>query len=190
MLALRIIGIALASLLTGCAFTPQAVVLKPEVHTAGSTVGINSPLFLNVIDERTKTTLGTRGVGGVGEELTISGDLTTIVKSALQDGLSKKGFEFDPSQKSTRQLRVELRALDYRVLMGFWAGTLKTESALKGICITNGTRAYEKLYRGSHEESVQVVQGEEANNRFVNIALSSSINRLLSDDALIECLAK
>jgi len=191
MIVRHIIFFVLVGLLGGCAFTPQAVILRPSVDIERSAVGAGKTLKLSVIDERPKTTLGTRGVGGVGEELTISGDLVTIVSDAIKKGLEAKDFDLPKDIiGNDRELRVELRALEYRVLMGFWAGTLKTESTMKGICMFGDSRPYEKLYRGEHQESVQIVQGEEANNKYVNIALSASINQLLSDKELLRCLSK
>ncbi len=177
--------------LGGCAFTPQAVTLQPDLYQVSSTIGDNKTVKINVVDERTKSTLGTRGARGVGAELTIQGDLVEIVKGTLTRGLTSKGFHVPiNSVENERELRVELRSLEYRLVVGFWSGTLNTESAMKGICILNKSRPYEKLYLGEHKESVQVVQFAEANNKYVNNALSASINKMLSDKALLQCLAQ
>ncbi len=191
MIVRSILFFMLITTLGGCAFTPQAVKLQPNVNVEKSTVGADKLVMLSIVDERPRTTLGTRGVRGVGEELTIDGDLVTIVGEALTEGLSSQGFRISKGPVGDeRELRIELRALEYRLLMGFWSGTLKTESTMKGICKFGSARPYEKLYRGKHQESVQIVQGEEANNRYVNIALSASINQILSDSAMLRCLSK
>jgi len=175
----------------GCAFAPQAVKLKPELHAAGGAVGNGHRVQLTVVDERPKSTLGTRGARGVGAELTIDGDLPTIVGSAIKDGLTQQGFETTNGKTSDgRELRVEIRNLDYGVTMGFWSGDLRTQCSLKAICVKGNERPYEKLHRGEFKENVQVVQGAEANNRYVNAALSDAINQLVGDHDLVECLAQ
>lgn len=144
--------------------------------------------MVNVADERPRATLGTRGVGGVGEQLTIEGDLTSIVKQSVEEGLRRQGFAVNGPL--TNQLRVEIRNLDYAVTSGFWTGRLNVEFLLKGVCMKDQARPYEQTYRGEYRENVQVVQGEAANNKYVNGAVSEAINALLNDEAMLRCLAQ
>jgi len=189
MKGLRILLIGLVLLSAGCAFTPQAVVLKPELLPVSARIGQGQPVLVTVVDERPRSTLGTRGARGVGAELTIAGDLLEVVRKAISDGLQNQGFS-PTTEKSVDgpELRVEVRNLDYRVVVGFWAGTLSTECGLKAICIQGSARPFEQLYRGEYQESVQVVQTEEANEKYINAAVSKAINALLQDSRLTQCL--
>lgn len=188
----RILPLAIVLIFSGCAFTPQAVLLKPNVNIRSGDIGSNESIILNVIDERTKTTLGTRAPN-MGADLTIEGNIVKIVSDSLSKGLLAQGFQItkksDEGTTKLKELRVELRALEYRVITGLFAGTLKTESAMKGICIVDLLRPYEKLYRGEYEETILVIQGADSNNKYVNIALSHAINNLLRDSSLLKCLA-
>ena len=167
-----IIPLAIVLIFSGCAFAPQAVLLKPDVNIRSGNIGSNKPIILNVIDERTKTTLGTRAPN-MGADLTIEGDIVETVSDSLSKGLLAQGFQITKSaNKGTTkltELRVELRALEYRVITGFWSGTLKTESAMKGICIVDLLRPYEKLYRGAHEENILIIQTA-ASNIYMSIS--------------------
>jgi uncharacterized lipoprotein len=181
----------LMTLTTGCAFTPQAVKLQPEMQIPESSVGRGIPVQLTVVDERPKSTLGTRGARGVGAELTIEGDLAATVRSSISDGLKRQGFTPTPQRTPDgRELRVEIRNLDYGIAVGFLAGSLRTECSVKAICVRGTSRPYEQLHRGEFQESVQVVQTDEANNRYVNAALSKALNALLQDRQLSACLAE
>jgi uncharacterized lipoprotein len=176
---------------SSCAWTPQTVTLRPEIQTTLESVGQGRAILLTVVDERPRTTVGTRAVKGMGAEITVQGDLTNIVRTALSDGLQRQGFVVTSEKPADgRELRVEIRNLDYGVTMGFWAGSLRTECSLKAICIIGSKRPYEQLYRGEHQESVQVVQGAEANEGYLNSALSNAINSLLQDPRLSQALAK
>lgn len=184
-----LIGLVLLS--SGCAFTPQAVVLKPELMSVSAPIGQGQPVLLTVVDERPRSTLGTRGAQGVGAELTIAGDLTEVVRKTVSDGLQQQGFRPTMERPTDgRELRVEIRNLDYRVVVGFWAGTLSTECGLKAICIHGSARPFEQLYRGEFQESIQVVQTAEANEKYLNAAVSKAINSLLQDSKLTHCLAQ
>ena len=182
-----IAAVAVAIAVSGCAFQKQAIRLQPAINVAASGIGAGKQTMVNVSDERPRTTLGTRGVGGIGEQLTLEGDLPTIVKNAVAEGLQKQGFATDGP--IANQLRVEIRNLDYTLNSGFWAGKLNVEFLLKGVCIKGDTRPYEQMYRGEYRKNVQVVQGEDSNNQFVNAVVSDAINSLLNDQALMRCLA-
>lgn len=182
---------ALAVISAGCAFTPQAVNLRPQVQATTGSSGQGRSVLVTVVDERPRSTLGTRGARGVGADLTLAQDLPTVVRSAVSDGLQRQGFTPKTEKPDDgRELRVEIRNLDYGVNVGFWAGTLRTECGLKAICILGTERPYERLYRGEVEETVLVVQGAEANNQYVNEALSKALNELLQDSQLRQCLAR
>ncbi len=117
-----------------------------------------------------------------GNSLTVCGGPDSIVQSALREGLQGQGFSPTSEQPADgRELRVEIRNLDYSVTMGFWTGTLRTESGLKAICILGVRRPFEQLYRGEVEEAVFFVQGAEANEAYLNSALTKALNQLLGD---------
>ena len=173
--------------LSGCVFQKQAIQLAPRIDVSASTIGSGKMTMVNVADERPRTTLGTRGVGGIGEQLTVQGDVPAILKTAITDGLQRQGFATNGPIEN--QLRVEIRNLDYAVNSGFWAGKLNIEFLLKGICIKGNNRPYENMYRGEYRKNVQVVQGQDSNNVFVNDVVSQAVNALLKDEQLMRCLA-
>ena len=187
LIQMGMLAIAL-TLTSGCAFQKQAIKLAPKVEVEKNDLGAGKQVMVNVADERPRATLGTRGVSGIGEQLTVEGNLVEIVKAAVNEGLQRQGFAIEGPLEN--QLRVEIRNLDYTVNSGFWAGKLNVEFLLKGICIKDNNRPYEQIYRGEFRENIQVVQGEEANNTYVNTAVSSAINLLLADKLLLQCLAK
>lgn len=183
------LALAAAAVSSGCTFQHQAVRIEPQVDVLQSDLGKGRKVLVRVVDERPKTTLGTRGARGVGADMTIEGDVTQIFRMAIEDGLSKQGFSATQDASEQRQLRVELRNLDYDVIVGFWAGTLKVDTTLKGVCQQGAARQYEAMHRGEFVESVQVVQGAEANNSYVSDSASNAINALLRDRELMSCLA-
>ena len=182
--------VTLVVMSTGCAFTPQAVVLRPDMQVAASSVGQGRSVLVTVVDERPRSTLGTRGVRGVGAEITVEGDVLSVVRAAVSGGLQRQGFT--PTQQAPadgRELRVEVRNLEYGLTQGFFSGTLRTECGLKAVCILGNSRPFEQLYRGEVQEGVAFVQGAEANEKYINTALSRALNALLEDPKLSSCPA-
>ena len=182
---------AFAAVLGGCAFATQAPIhVKPELVAAQNSIGGGKSVLVQVADERPSKNLGTRGVRGVGSELTVTDDFAATVHDSVSQGLKDRGFAPSASMPAdARVLRVEIRDLTYKADMGFWAGTLNVDCALKAICQIGQSRPVEKLFRGEHQESIQVVQGEDANIKYVNDAVSKAVNELLGDPELEQCLA-
>ena len=102
---------------------------------------------------------------------------------------SARGFPTESSTADNRELRVEIRSLEYQVTQGFWSGTLRTDCALKATCVVGSARPYEHLYRAEYEESIAFVKGDEENKKYINDIVSKALNQLLSDEKLIKCLA-
>ncbi len=182
--------VALVALTTsGCAFTSYKTQLKPEIQVSSTSLGHGAQVYVEGHDERSDDVIGNRTPVG-GGEITPEQDVGEVVENAMVDGLRQMGFQ--PVQNPAAripQLRIEARALDYKIAQGFWAGGLDVDVALKAICILGDRRPYEKLHRGHHEESIQVVQSASQNEYYINSALSQAINQVLSDRDLLQCLA-
>jgi uncharacterized lipoprotein YajG len=186
-----VVIVSFAALLGGCAFATQApIAVKPDLVVPQTSQGAGKNVQVVIADERAKKTLGTRGVRGVGSELTVAEDFPDKLRTSIEQGLQREGFKTVAQlPPDGRELKVEIRDLEYSATMGFWAGTLRTNCALHAACQIGQTRPYEKLFRGEHEESIQVVQGEAANTGYVNDAVSKAVNALVTDPELLQCLA-
>ena len=161
------------------------------VQAPSTRVGGDKVMLLNVVDERPRKTLGTVAPGNMGADVSLQGDLVRIVADAINQGLAQMAFKPTLARGTQgTELRVEIRNLDYTAIKGFWAGTLRIDAGLKAVCVREGQRPYEKLHTGEHVETVQVVQSQEANSKYVSSAVSSAVNSLLADKELTECLAK
>jgi len=126
----------------------------------------------------------------MGGQITLRQDLVSVLQAAIAEALKQQGFVpvTRVDDADGRQLRVEVRNLDYNVIVGFWTGTVRTECALKGICIVGASRPYEEFYRAVREETILFVQSDSANEEYINDVLSRALQELLSDSKLLQCL--
>ena len=184
--------VVLASLVsTSCALTPLSVTLRPKVEVAATSFGQGRTVGVTVVDERPRSIVGYRGVGTMGATITTAGDPPSAVRAALADGLRRHGFTPVVGQvPEGRELRAEIRGLDYTISQAIFGGTRRAESTIKGICVMGSTRPYEGTYRGEHEESLHIAQTDAAIEADLNRVLSQAIQRLLQDAQLIQCLAR
>lgn len=184
-----ILALLAMTVCSGCAFQSQAVKITPEVKSISTVSGEGRNVRLTVLDERPSSVIGQRGVGGAGADMTIDGDLKSIVSNAVSSGLSQRRFSTQGTGESA-DLRVEIRGLDSKNIMGFWSGTLRDEFSMKGICKSSKGASYEQMYNGKFEKSIQVVPTGEANDKYISAAVSDAVNKLVSDDALLRCLSQ
>lgn len=174
---------------SGCAWTAQQVNLRPVVSVSRVDLGHGRPVRVEVDDERSANAIGTKVAIG-GGEITPVQQPAEVVSTAIVQGMSELGFKpLREEQSNAPTMRVELRAIDYKVTQGFWAGGLNVDVAMKAICVVERQRTYEKLHRGHYEDAIQVAQSQSQNETYINSALSEAINQVLGDRELLQCLA-
>jgi uncharacterized lipoprotein YajG len=176
--------------LTGCVFAPQSVRIMPKISVADSSAGNGVTVAVNVVDERPDKSIGKRGASGMGADIMPADKVEVAVQQAIVDGLKKKGFVVvDPNGTSPAKLVVEVRFLQYSLSTGFWSGGVNVKVALKALASANG-KSYDRLYRRDREERVQIAPTAETNEKWINDALSQTIQEMLDDNALISTLAQ
>lgn len=186
-----IFAFVVSTIVSGCTFTSQAVQVTPELKLNNAMKGTGKTVKITVVDERSSKSLGQRGASNIGADLTIQGELANIVDSTIKTGLEKQGFSnSNNAVGKSAKLKVVIRNLDYKVITGFWSGTIRSECGVKAVCKSSSGNEYEKLYNGLFEKGAIVVANEEENNKYVSAAVSDAINKLLNDKDLGQCLAE
>ena len=187
--------LCISAFATGCAFTPQTVLIEPEVVVAESNTGAGKTIHVYVVDERTNTELGRRGTGAMsGAAITTEQDVADVFATTIVDGLGKRGFDAvavtsAQNEAGTATLRVDIRSIEYETSMGFWTGGVHVRGAMKGTA-SRDSETYDKLYRVDEEKRVMVVPGADANAQQINATVSAVIQELFNDVALFEFLVQ
>lgn len=175
---------------SGCAFNPQQASLNPTLNIASSNIGSNSNVYIEVLDERSSKSLGRRGTAyGSAAEITSKEELSAVVKREIQKGLITKGFAITDRASANTVLIVEVRDLNYTTSQGFWTGGVHIKGAFKGRA-KNLVSEMEKMYRYEKEERIMIIPTAETNEKWINEALTATLNKLLGDAELMQFLAK
>lgn len=183
------------TLVTGCAFTPQTVVIEPTVEIPAGDIGEGRNVSVYVVDERTTTELGRRGTGAMrGAAITTEQDIATVFQTSIVENLNTMGFNATAVTEGTADpgsslLRVDIRSLDYETSMGFWTGGVHTRGSMKATA-TRNDHDYDKLYRVDEEKRVMVVPGADSNAQMINATASAILQELFNDVALFRFLAE
>jgi uncharacterized lipoprotein YajG len=187
-----VFAVAAFVLCSACAFQKQMTVIKPEVQVVQSAVGKGHVVYVAVSDERESADIGNRGSAAFSKMATISNNqnLADVFRQAIFDGLQAEGFAPSSSdQSANRQLKVEIRALDYSTSTGFWTGGVDTKAAIK-VVVTTSQGNYEHLYRAANEERVVVVPTADHNSELINKVVNDVLTQVFQDQAMIGYLAK
>lgn len=186
----KIIFSFLSLLLSGCVFHQQTAKLAPSVSVTESNTGNGKTVFVSVADERPDQSIGKRGVGGAGADIMPAENVEDVVRGAVVEGLMKKGFKVANTQTSSdSKLVVEVRFLQYALLTGVWTLGCDVKVALKATA-TNKSQSYDHFYRTTREERVPIAPTSATNEKWINEAISKTIQDLVNDAELLSVLAR
>lgn len=184
------LGVTAVFLLGGCMFNAQTVHLQPQVQYVDSNDGHGLPVTVVVKDERPTQDLGHRG-NGVASAATITSDsdVAAVVKQALVQALTHRGFKVVGSGNTTDPtITVRVRALKTELHQGFWTGHQEANAAA-GVTVEKDGHAYENFYRVDSKKSKFWVPTAGQNSEYINVALSNLIEKISNDEKLIAFMA-
>lgn len=182
---------SVALLVSGCAYIDQTLRIAPQVNVEEANIGQGKQVALRVVDDRDEQLIGKRGVQYFpGGKISNEQDLAEVLKSALIEGLRKKGFKPVGDNESDHLMKAELRSLTYTTSMGFWTGGNIGTAVVKIIATQPSGKAYERTYRSQKEIRTAFVGSQETNSRVVNEALSEAVSKVFEDRVLLEFLAQ
>jgi uncharacterized lipoprotein YajG len=123
-------------------------------------------------------------------DVSVEEDPSAAIYERLQEALAKLGFSVVPySDAMERTLQVEIRNLDLTSVKT--AFTFETElRAAVGARVANGPEYYDRQFNVRTRKDGAAPPFEEDSTLLVNTAVSQALEDMLSDEQLVELLAK
>jgi uncharacterized lipoprotein len=183
------LGLSLSVLISGCAVSPQSIVINPQVAASGPAYGQGRALVINVDDRRSSAVLGSRG--GVYETsslITISNDINGALLLAAQSAAAQLGFDGTSSAKpATLTL-----ALDELIYDTQTQSLINTVTIIAKITLTTtiGSSTHTGQYQTERSHKLPQLPDAQKNQEIISEALSTSLERGFSDISLANFLAK
>ena len=183
------LGLSLSVLISGCAVSPQSIVITPQVAASGPAYGQGRALVINVDDRRSSAVLGSRG--GVYETsslITISNDINGALLLAAQSAAAQLGFDGTSSAKpATLTL-----ALDELIYDTQTQSLINTVTIIAKITLTTtiGSSTHTGHYQTERSHKLPQLPDAQKNQDIISEALSTSLERGFSDISLANFLAK
>lgn len=189
-----ILSLALSTLLlTGCAFVPENVKLRPKVAYHHSLIGQGKVVSLSVMDTRATNVVGGRASGyGPAAKISLDSEhLVSVVRKAITRGLRANDFKVVASGlPSDARLKIRISSIEYKQRAGFWTGHVDINSSLEGEANKSKGSSYDKIYRYNSTKDVIFTPTAGGDNKNINRAVSQSLSKLLSDKKLLRFLAR
>lgn len=178
--------LSLSLLLTACALSPQQVTINPKLESSKSNIGEGRTLYLEVVDNRGKEAIGSRG--GLYKEtslITPANDLADAILQASSRKLREMGFVVQGMPGASADIRILVDKLSYRdpekSSVGF---EVELESLLRVEATQNGDQ-YSGRYQVKNTKTYATVPGRDRNEEMINETLSEVLQRLFNDPKLL-----
>ncbi len=174
--------------LSGCALSPQTVTIMPDIKVANdSNDQQQKTIEIIVNDSRTNRVIGTRGgVYKETSEITADGDITTTVRNSLTGAFRVLGYNVI-NAGANATVTVDITDLKYNATGETTITAVETSAALKASC-RNGTYIATNEYRITDKADVLKAPGTSKNQDLINSTLSSTLQSLVNDASLLECI--
>ena len=174
--------------LAGCALSPQAVVINPDLKVATNVTNPKpTSISVEVTDTRSSAIIGQRG-GVYAETSNISTDdnMTATLEKKVGTALSEMGYTVvKKGGATTAVLAVRIINIHYvtntekKVLQN-----IETQVEIQAVCKKNG-KEFTGSYSTTRKKDLIKVPSEPENEQLVNDTFSVVLNSMLKDKDLI-----
>ena len=175
----------------GCAAFNEDITLRPVSRVEASSIGQGQRVAVTVVDERPSRLLGIRGHLRSAEIRAVQ-DVPQVVGDAIRRGLQNQGFEPVPhTDAEPVTLEVQIKTFNYDATGGggFFTGGIYTNAVFK-VVAHNGDSDFDQVYRSEITDEAFITPTEAEDSAQINQTLSDVLDRVLSDQQLLNFLAE
>ncbi|MGH8120875.1 MAG: YajG family lipoprotein [Gammaproteobacteria bacterium] len=174
--------------ITGCALSPQVVVVNPELKMdANVTVAKPTTISVEVVDTRSSPIIGQRG-GVYAETSNISTDdnMTATLEKKVSTAFSEMGYKVAKKGEAA-DAGLTVRIIDVHYVTKTEKKVLKnieTKLGLQAVCKKNG-KEFTGDYSATRKKDLIKVPSMQENEQLVNEVFAVVLNSMLKDKELI-----
>lgn len=183
----RFIIVFLFIFISGCALSPQVIVVNPELKTDKSSPASKSTkLRVVVMDTRDSNIIGQRG--GVYKDTShISTDenMVSLLERRLATAWNSRGYTVvDKGRDADATLTVRITNIRYVYHTEKALNNVETRVEVQVLC-NKSNREYSSTYRSTRKKDVLTTPTEKDNEKIVNEAMALSLEQMLKDKDLV-----
>ena len=176
--------------LTGCALSPQTVVINPDIQIDKNAAGTKvTRINLEVIDKRSSNIIGQRG--GVYEStshISTDDNMTSTLQKKLTKAFTDIGYIVAAKgEAADAALTVEISNIKYTAYSEKVIQSIETKVEMRALCRKNN-QEYTATYNATRKKDVITTPSEEENEKLINEALAIVLQRIIKDNELFAFL--
>ena len=174
-------------LLSACALSPQVIGINPDISILEeSEQQYNKTISVVVNDARNSNILGSRG--GIYSDtalLSTAEDMTINLKNNLENAFSSMGYNVFGSGGNI--LTINIQELSYNAGRETTVTKVVTSASVDVSC-QNQSQTMNNTYRITDTKDFITTPTSGQNREVINSTLSTALNRMFSDQNLLNCL--
>ncbi|PPC77278.1 hypothetical protein C4K68_10385 [Pokkaliibacter plantistimulans] len=179
----------LSLLLSGCALSPQAITLTPQLQP-GTYQARGQSISVSIQDQRANPVLGTRGgIYARTSNITLRNDVSQTLANSLGQALSRMGFQVQDYSSANVHMRVILDRLTYQASVKGVIQTVDLSNSIK-VVIEQGSFTYTGQFETEKHHEFARIPDEQTNTRIINELFADTLNRALSDPKVRQALQR
>lgn len=187
---LRSALLVVVTLLGACAQSPQRITVAPKLTLTGDIAGNGRPIIVSASDERPSKTLGSLGgVYGSTATLSIGNNLEQALTQAANALLASQGYVVNSPDPSALQFNIVAEKITYDKIEQPVGNAVKLTATLRADVTKNGETFTGRYTSESEQRSVTRPEVQH-NEKYVNDLLSTTLQRMFSDNRLREFLTR
>jgi len=172
--------------ISGCALSPQIIVINPELFVENSSVATKPVvLLLDVVDGRSSEFIGKRG--GVYEDtsdISTDANMKASLERNLASALNSQGYTVArKNETSDAALTVRINKIEYTVNKEKVLYTVETRVEIQAVC-RKSSREFTGGYSATRKKDFVKVPSMGQNETIVNEALGVALQAMLNDKDL------
>lgn len=172
--------------ITGCALSPQVIVINPDLYVEKSSVATKPTIVrLDVVDGRSSEFIGKRG-GIYKETSDISTDpnMKASLERNLASALNSQGYMVArKNETSDAALTVRINKIEYTINKAKVLYTAETKVEIQAVC-RKGSREFTGGYSAIRKKDFVKVPSMGQNETIVNEAMAATLQAMLNDKDL------
>lgn len=184
------LALAITLLSSGCTWTPHRVQLTATAaEVSGPRIKSEAKLHLNVLDDRDQHTVGQRGVGNIGADVSAP-QIMGYLKTQVTQGFQAQGFTLvEDWATADARVTIALRSFQWQTTMGFFSGGEDVFVSLRADARNKRTDdELTRTYQYDNEtRAIFVAHGAEISEK-MNAGFSSVLRQLFTDVQLTRFL--
>ncbi|MFT5578510.1 MAG: putative lipoprotein [Paraglaciecola psychrophila] len=178
------LGLVLLLVTVACAYSPQQLTLRPTINSSLERYGNSRSLTIEVVDQRSDKTLGTRG--GVYEQtsiITLANSLEQTIAQAATAQFASQGFVLNSLDGQPITVKIIIDKLSYDVPADSLVKKVLLAASLR-VEASTAAATYQGQYQSESEHPTVVTPTMKKNEKIVNQLLSATLLRLFEDPKL------